>query len=115
GGKHVLARVGPGAFDVQDPTLIIHENHVERDGRVLHPEALLLWRIVDEQHASTRRQTATLHEAAGPCGITPGNLDDDACDDRAVGPEEFDHAVGPEGDIRAHAGRLIVIPAGAQW
>ena len=55
-----------GFFNSRDePALVIEKQHVERDQRVLHPEAADSHAVKDEQHAGIRIHGLDMHQAVG--------------------------------------------------
>src|SRR6056297_777875 len=80
---------------------VIHEDHVERDQRVLHPEADPLRARIDEQHAGGGGERLAVHQALRAPGLGVGDLDAER-GLAAIGPAQIRHvlAAGP-GQCRA--------------
>src|SRR5215467_2597520 len=69
-GRHQPRRQGFGVFgDAQNAPIATDKDHVERDVRVLHPEAHILLAMEIEQHALPFGQFLAVHEALGPLRV----------------------------------------------
>mmetsp|Transcript_780 Transcript_780/g.1403 ORF Transcript_780/g.1403 Transcript_780/m.1403 type:complete len:222 (-) Transcript_780:683-1348(-) len=61
--------------NVEDLPGLIHENHVEGDQRILHPEADVLRSVINEEHSGQSRHLGHVHQPAGTFLHIIGNLD----------------------------------------
>src|ERR687897_588438 len=80
GGARVVDPAGVAAArlhgqDAEDPAATVVEGDVERDQRVLHPEAVADRLRIDEDHPGFCGQRAPIHEAALPLCTRAGDLD----------------------------------------